>query len=112
MHHEKRCICSMPFPTPHDPPLHTQVESCRRELAGLSAYHQKCRICEVHLKAPCFERAGLPQRFCQRCGRCHELGAFQGAKRSCREQLAKHNARCAAWLNLVVGVQPALQALP
>jgi hypothetical protein len=72
-----------------------QVESCRRELAGLSAYHQKCRICEVHLKAPSFERAGLLQRFCQRCGRCHELGAFEGAKRSCRAQLAKHNARCA-----------------
>ena len=90
----------LPFPTPLDLPWHAQVESCRRELAGLSAYHQKCRICEVHLKAPCFERAGLPQRFCQRCGRCHELGAFQGAKRSCREQLAKHNARCAASLNL------------
>jgi len=77
-----------------DPPA-VQVESCRRELAGLSAYHQKCRICEVHLKAPSFERAGLLQRFCQRCGRCHELGAFEGAKRSCRAQLAKHNARCA-----------------
>ncbi|KAK9830956.1 hypothetical protein WJX81_002698 [Elliptochloris bilobata] len=70
-----------------------QVESCRRELAGLSAYHQKCRICEVHLKAPSLERMGLLQRFCQRCGRCHELGAFEAARRSCREQLAKHNAR-------------------
>ena len=90
----KRCVCGYSRNRPADLRVRAQVESCRRELAGLSAYHQKCRICEVHLKAPCFERAGLPQRFCQRCGRCHELGAFQGAKRSCREQLAKHNARC------------------
>ena len=33
------------------------------------------------------------QRFCQRCGRCHELSAFDGDRRSCREQLARHNAR-------------------
>jgi len=28
-----------------------------------------------------------------RCGRCHELDAFQGDRRSCKDQLAKHNAR-------------------
>lgn len=38
-------------------------------------------------------RAGIVQRFCQQCGRCHPLDAFQGQKRSCIEQLAKHNAR-------------------
>jgi hypothetical protein len=75
-----------------------QVEDCRRELSDLSAYHQKCRICDVHIKAPSFMRAGLKQRFCQRCGRCHELDAFDGSKRSCIAQLAKHNARCAASL--------------
>ncbi len=70
-----------------------QVEGCDRDLGVLSAYHQKCRICDVHIKAPSFLRAGLLQRFCQRCGRCHELGAFEGTRRSCRAQLAKHNAR-------------------
>ena len=78
-----------------DPALHAQVESCRRELAGLSAQRQKLRICEVHFTALSFECAGLLQRFCQRCERCHELGAFDGAKRSCRVQRAKYNARCA-----------------
>lgn len=73
-----------------------QVEGCNRELSDLSAYHQKCRICDIHIKAPSFMRAGLKQRFCQRCGRCHELDAFEGSKRSCIAQLAKHNARCAA----------------
>ncbi|EIE24648.1 hypothetical protein COCSUDRAFT_65460 [Coccomyxa subellipsoidea C-169] len=70
-----------------------RVEGCRRELSDLSAYHQKCRICDIHIKAPSFMRAGLKQRFCQRCGRCHELDAFEGSKRSCIAQLAKHNAR-------------------
>ncbi len=70
-----------------------QGEGCDRDLDVLSAYHQKCRICDVHIKAPSFMRAGLLQRFCQRCGRCHELGAFEGTRRSCRAQLAKHNAR-------------------
>ena len=72
-----------------------QVEGCDRDLGVLSAYHQKCRVCDVHIKAPSFLRAGLLQRFCQRCGRCHELGAFEGTRRSCRAQLAKHNARSA-----------------
>ncbi|CAL8467674.1 g7212 [Coccomyxa elongata] len=70
-----------------------QVEGCNRELSDLSAYHQKCRICDIHIKAPSFMRAGLKQRFCQRCGRCHELDAFEGSKRSCIAQLVKHNAR-------------------
>lgn len=74
------------------PPV-CQVESCGRDLSGLTTYYQRCRICEVHIKEPQFMRAGLIQRFCQQCGRCHELAAFQGSKRSCREQLAKHNAR-------------------
>ena len=75
-----------------------QVEGCDRDLCLLSAYHQKCRICDLHIKAPSFSRAGLLQRFCQRCGRCHELGAFEGTRRSCRAQLAKHNARSAPYM--------------
>ncbi len=33
------------------------------------------------------------QRFCQQCGRLHDLSAFDGARKSCRDQLNKHNAR-------------------
>jgi len=76
--------------------MRAQVESCGRELSALSTYHQRCRICEVHLKLTSFEHRGKPQRFCQQCGRCHELACFEGIRRSCRNQLAKHNARCAA----------------
>ncbi|KAK9802705.1 hypothetical protein WJX73_009233 [Symbiochloris irregularis] len=70
-----------------------QVEGCGRLLTSLSIYHQRCHICEVHIKMPAFQREGRLQRFCQRCGRCHEIGRFDGKRRSCREQLEKHNAR-------------------
>jgi hypothetical protein len=33
------------------------------------------------------------QRFCQQCGRFHDVSAFEGARKSCRDQLNKHNAR-------------------
>ncbi len=36
---------------------------------------------------------GRLQRFCQQCGRFHDLSAFDGNRKSCREQLNKHNAR-------------------
>jgi hypothetical protein len=36
---------------------------------------------------------GRPQRFCQQCSHFHGLDAFDGSRRSCREQLAAHNAR-------------------
>ncbi|KAK9824970.1 hypothetical protein WJX81_000184 [Elliptochloris bilobata] len=81
---------------PRDAPakrLRCQVESCGRDLNALSTYHQRCRICEVHLKLTSFEHRGKQQRFCQQCGRCHELACFEGVRRSCRNQLAKHNAR-------------------
>ena len=73
---------------------HFQVEGCGRELCALTTYHQRCRICEVHIKLPSFMRHGTQQRFCQQCGRCHQLSAFDSGKRSCRAQLQKHNARC------------------
>lgn len=33
------------------------------------------------------------QRFCQQCGRFHNLEEFDSDKRSCRARLLKHNAR-------------------
>ena len=36
---------------------------------------------------------GCLQRFCQQCGRFHPLSAFEGLRKSCRDQLDKHNAR-------------------
>ncbi|GIL53352.1 hypothetical protein Vafri_9024 [Volvox africanus] len=69
------------------------VEGCNADLTGLSSYYQRYRTCEVHLKAPSIVKDGLQQRFCQQCGRFHELSEFDGNKRSCRSRLQSHNVR-------------------
>ena len=71
-----------------------QVEDCTRDVCELSTYHFRYRICNVHIRLPAFMRQGKLQRFCQQCGRCHELSEFEGNQRSCRAQLDRHNARC------------------
>ena len=73
--------------------LTSQVEDCTRDVCELSTYHFRYRICNVHIRLPAFMRQGRLQRFCQQCGRCHELSEFEGNQRSCRAQLDRHNAR-------------------
>lgn len=36
---------------------------------------------------------GRRQRFCQQCGRFHEIGEFEGTRKSCRRKLERHNQR-------------------
>ncbi|CAL8467492.1 g7030 [Coccomyxa elongata] len=74
-------------------PFTCQVEDCTRDVCELSTYHFRYRICNVHIRLPAFMRQGKLQRFCQQCGRCHELSEFEGSQRSCRAQLDRHNAR-------------------
>jgi hypothetical protein len=74
--------------------MRRQVEDCTRDVCELSTYHFRYRICNVHIRLPAFMRQGKLQRFCQQCGRCHELSEFEGNQRSCRAQLDRHNARC------------------
>jgi len=70
-----------------------QVAGCCNDLTHLKEYHQRYRICEVHIKLPQVIKDKRLQRFCQQCGRFHDLSAFDGSRKSCREQLSKHNAR-------------------
>lgn len=70
-----------------------QVEGCCADLAGLRDYHLRYKICEHHLKVSSIIKEGVPQRFCQQCGRFHNLTEFDGNKRSCRARLQRHNAR-------------------
>ena len=70
-----------------------QVDFCDFDLTGLKEYHQRYKICEFHLKIHSVVREGKRQRFCQQCGRFHELSEFDGDKRSCRARLQRHNAR-------------------
>ncbi|KXZ54384.1 hypothetical protein GPECTOR_5g462 [Gonium pectorale] len=70
-----------------------QVPGCGKDLSHLKEYHQRYRICDVHIKLQQVMKDGRLQRFCQQCGRFHDLTAFDGNRKSCREQLSKHNAR-------------------
>ncbi|KAG1672795.1 hypothetical protein FOA52_002783 [Chlamydomonas sp. UWO 241] len=70
-----------------------QVAGCGKDLSALKDYHQRYHVCEKHIKLPAIVKDGRLQRFCQQCGRFHPLAAFDGARKSCREQLNKHNAR-------------------
>ncbi|KAL6751428.1 SBP domain-containing protein, partial [Haematococcus lacustris] len=69
------------------------VAGCGRDLRGLKDYHQRYGICELHIKLPQVLKEGRLQRFCQQCGRFHDLAAFDVGRKSCREQLHKHNER-------------------
>ncbi|XP_024627503.1 squamosa promoter-binding-like protein 2 [Medicago truncatula] len=70
-----------------------QVEGCGLDLSSAKDYHRKRRVCESHSKSPMVVIDGMVRRFCQQCGRFHNLAEFDEKKRSCREQLSRHNAR-------------------
>lgn len=76
-----------------DGPVMCQVDGCLTDLTGLKEYHNRYKICQYHLKIPSIVREGSKQRFCQQCGRFHNLNEFDGDKRSCRARLQRHNAR-------------------
>lgn len=69
------------------------MATCETDLTPLKEYHQRYKICEFHLKVHSIVREGKRQRFCQQCGRFHDLTEFDGDKRSCRARLQRHNAR-------------------
>jgi SBP domain len=57
------------------------VEGCSKDIRAEKEYYQRYRICEEHLKLGSLLKDGIPQRFCQQCGRFHELAEFDGDKR-------------------------------
>eukprot|EP00803_Ostreobium_quekettii_P000870 evm.model.scf_84.8 EVM.evm.TU.scf_84.8 scf_84:100946-101266(-) len=71
-----RCVC--------------QVEGCSNNLTGLRDYHVRYKICDLHLKVSSIVKDGRCQRFCQQCGRFHDLAEFDGNKRSCRSRSVAH----------------------
>eukprot|EP00884_Botryococcus_braunii_P019534 jgi/Botrbrau1/6264/Bobra.0129s0014.3 len=73
--------------------LRCQVETCCADLTDLKEYYLRYKICEKCQKLRSIIRDGKRQRFCQLCGRFHNIEAFDGDKRSCRTRLQRHNAR-------------------
>jgi len=74
-------------------PISCQVENCKNNLKDLKEYHNRYRICKMHMTKESIERNGRLERFCQQCGRFHPLEEFEGSKRSCKVRLEKHNQR-------------------
>mmetsp|Transcript_5475 Transcript_5475/g.18529 ORF Transcript_5475/g.18529 Transcript_5475/m.18529 type:complete len:1324 (+) Transcript_5475:256-4227(+) len=71
-----------------------QVADCEMaDLKGLKDYHLRYKICEFHLKAKVVSIDGILKRFCQQCGRFHDVTEFDENKRSCRAGLDSHNVR-------------------
>ncbi|KAL4422543.1 hypothetical protein ABPG75_008740 [Micractinium tetrahymenae] len=78
---------------PGRPAIHSGCQVCGASLEGMRMFHQRYHICDAHMQMEQIMWKGLPQRFCQQCGRFHELQEFEGGMRSCRKQLAKHAER-------------------
>lgn len=70
-----------------------QADACPADLSASPWYNRRNHICDAHKSAVGFARMGAPARFCQRCGVAHPAGDFDGAKKSCRRLLQRHNAR-------------------
>ncbi len=60
-----------------------QIDGCKKDLSKEKDYYQRYRICEDHLKMGRLIKDGIPQRFCQQCGRFHLLADFDANKRCC-----------------------------
>ncbi|EFN52419.1 hypothetical protein CHLNCDRAFT_138913 [Chlorella variabilis] len=92
---------SLPAPSPDRPvkrkpgrpALHHGCQICGASLDGLKLFHQRYHICVPCMASESVLVKGIQQRFCQQCGRFHELAAFAPTMRSCRKQLAKHAER-------------------
>ncbi|KAI8468734.1 MAG: SBP domain-containing protein, partial [Monoraphidium minutum] len=69
-----------------------QAVDCGADLSQASHYLRRYRICKIHLRAPVVMLETGEARFCQQCGRFHDVSAFDDEKRSCRERLSRHNA--------------------
>jgi len=70
-----------------------QVEGCGVELINEKTYYKRYRICSEHCVMPLMVIDGRRQRFCQQCGRFHDISEFEGQRKSCRRKLKRHNER-------------------
>ncbi|GLT45822.1 hypothetical protein SLA2020_196260 [Shorea laevis] len=74
--------------------------SCRADFCtrtGAKPFFRRHNVCEAHAIASVVIVDGTEQRFCQQCGRFHELLEFDEGLRSCRKSLAWQNVRYRPW---------------
>ena len=63
------------------------------DLKDMPIYFRRYKICREHMSVPVIIIDDVVQRFCQQCGRFHELTAFKGTQKTCETRLSLHNAR-------------------
>ncbi len=93
-YHQRFRICDYHLKVSHSTVcvlLAALARSLRRRLLVPQVFTR--RVCSTAVQVPSIMRDGVLQRFCQQCGRFHHLSEFDGAKRSCRTRLDRHNAR-------------------
>jgi hypothetical protein len=92
-------------------PLRCLIAGCASAQVEHTRYFRRYRICRAHMKSEAILVDGVAQRFCQQCGRFQPLAEFAGARRNCREQLRRLNARRAGAREArAAGAPPALHA--
>lgn len=73
---------------------HCRVPGCTADVAALKEYNRRYRICQEHHNAEAVKVGnGRVGRFCNKCGKFHDLCAFDGTRHTCRDRLNRHNER-------------------
>jgi hypothetical protein len=70
-----------------------QASGCRASLEGEKIYCKRYRLCSHCIGRPMLWINGTRKRFCQQCSLLHEVGEFDGEKKSCRKKLQAHALR-------------------
>ncbi|KAJ1428826.1 SBP domain [Sesbania bispinosa] len=70
-----------------------QVPGCEVDITELKGYHRRHRVCLRCANASTVLLHDEPKRYCQQCGKFHDLSDFDEGKRSCRRKLERHNNR-------------------
>lgn len=69
------------------------VNDCPVIMDKQPMYYRRYKVCKDHLRSWSLMVEGEPQRFCQQCGRFHNINQFDAKKKNCRKRLEKHNSR-------------------
>ena len=69
------------------------ADDCRADISNLKEYYRRRKLCDGCINKDVIQSAGKLMRFCQQCSKVHDIEAFDGSMRSCREKLQMHRIR-------------------
>ena len=86
---DRECDPASPMPVK----AFCQVPGCSPDPIDMKVYNIRNKVCNTHLAMTEIPMDGVTMRFCRQCARFEDIEEFDGAKRSCRTRLEKHNER-------------------